>query len=118
MGKKPLDMLKSSLHKLQSQIQDRKNNLLACLSQKEKLSPKDEEWLDHDANLVNKEFLVDILDKASNYECKLATLDVNKQSLLQKLMGFGMEKSDVNRIQENKRVHMCFLIALIPYTKQ
>jgi len=103
MGKKPLDVLKTGLYKLQGQIQERKDCLLACLSRKEKISLEDEEWLDHDANLVNEEALIDILDKASDYEHKFATLDTNKQSVVHKLMGLGTEKADVNRIAGNKR---------------
>ena len=74
----------------------RKNDLLAHLSRKEKLSAEDE-WLDHDANLVDEEALVDTLDEASDYKRILAMLDMNKQSLIQKLMGYGAEKADVNR---------------------
>jgi len=45
MSKKYLDVLKSGLHKLQGQIQEKKEHLLACLSRKEKISFEDEEWL-------------------------------------------------------------------------
>jgi hypothetical protein len=62
MAKKPLDVIKRGLHKLKSQFQDRRKDLLARLSRKEKLSPEDEEWLDHDANLVDEEALVDALN--------------------------------------------------------
>ena len=103
MTKIPLDVLKSGLDKLKSQFQGRKNDLLARLSRKEKLSAEDEEWLDHDANLVDEEALVDTLDEASDYERKLAMLDTNKRSLVQKLMGYGAEKADVNGIPGKKR---------------
>ena len=103
MAKKPLDVLKSGLRKLQSQFQQKRDNLLARLARKEKLSPEEEEWLDHEANLVDEEALVDTLDKASDYERKLSMLDMNKQSLVQKLMGYGVEKADVNRIPGKKR---------------
>ena len=53
-AKKPLNVLKNSLHKVKSQIGGRKKSLLAHLGQNGKISPKEEEWLDIDANLVTK----------------------------------------------------------------
>ena len=45
MSKKYLDVLKPGLCKLQGQIQEKKEHLLACLSRKEKICFEDKEWL-------------------------------------------------------------------------
>ncbi|KAF8235270.1 hypothetical protein L208DRAFT_1258171 [Tricholoma matsutake] len=68
MPKNPLDMLKSGLTNLKNLMKTRKDDLLACLHRKEKISAKEEEWLDNAANLVDEEAVVILLENASNYE--------------------------------------------------
>ena len=40
--------------------------------------PDEEDWLDQDANLVDEEALVDLFEKASDYERALGRLDAQK----------------------------------------
>jgi hypothetical protein len=68
MSKNPLDVLKKGLSKLKDSIEERKDNLLACLNRKEKISDEDEEWLDNAGNVVDEEAVVDLLENASDYE--------------------------------------------------
>ena len=68
----PLDVIKGGLSKLRKEVRKRKDDLTARLNQKETHSPEDEEWLDHDGNLVEEEVVVDLLEKALK---KLRTID-------------------------------------------
>ena len=53
MSPKPLDSLKKGLAKISKQIKARKDELQAKLLRRENISPADEEWLDHEANMVD-----------------------------------------------------------------
>ena len=88
MGPNPLDVLKEGLSKLQAEIQGRKNDLLVRLHRNEKISEGGGHWLDQDANLVDEEALIGVLEKASDYKSKLTSFDsdVQKRLLIQKLM--------------------------------
>lgn len=99
-----LDVLKG-LCKLQTQIQGRKNDLLACLHQNKKISKEGKQWLYQDTNLVDEEALINVHKKASDYKCKLASFNEQKQSLIQKLMAAGTKKRGIT-IPEKKRAHM------------
>jgi hypothetical protein len=67
MPKKPLDVLKKGLSKLKTSIKERKDNLLAFLNRKEKISDEDEEWLDNAGNMVDEEAVVNLLENTSDY---------------------------------------------------
>ncbi|KAH9983153.1 hypothetical protein BJV74DRAFT_851745 [Russula compacta] len=47
-----LDMLKKGLINFSNQNKDRRDQLLARLSQNETISPADEQWLDYESNTV------------------------------------------------------------------
>ena len=85
-GMKPINILKKGLAKLQNQIPDRKSKLEADLKANKHISEVDEEWLDNTGNLVDEERVVDILDKASDYERGLGRLGQEEKSIVQKLM--------------------------------
>ncbi|KAF9501872.1 hypothetical protein BDN71DRAFT_1438594 [Pleurotus eryngii] len=89
MAKKPLDILKEGLAKLKDRVKARKKNLLARLQKKEKISDADEQWLDHDANLVDEEAIIDALEKASDYERGLTRLTPHQKGLVQTLKDLG-----------------------------
>ena len=57
MSKNPLDVLKSGLTNLKNLTKTRRDDLLARLHRKEKISAKEEEWLDNAANSVDEEVL-------------------------------------------------------------
>ena len=101
MGPNPLNVLKEGLRKLQVQIQGRKNNL--HLHRNEKISEEDEQWLDQDANLVDEEALIDMLEKVSDYERKLASFDIQKRSLIQKLTATAGTKKGGITVPGKKR---------------
>jgi hypothetical protein len=50
MSKSPLEVLKTGLAELKKRVKARKDDLLARLGKKEKLTDKEVEWLDHTAN--------------------------------------------------------------------
>ena len=91
MSKNPLDLLKKGLSKLKDSIKERKDNLLACLNRKEKISDEDEEWLDSAGNVVDEEAVVSLLENASDYEHGLTQLQVTSQqkTLVEKLKVLG-----------------------------
>lgn len=82
-----------------------KKNLLACLQKKEKISDADEQWLDHDTNLVNKEAIIDALEKASDYKRGLTRLTPHQKGLVQMLkdLGNGVKQA---ALPSNKHKHM------------
>ena len=82
--KSPLDVLKSGLTKLKNLTKFKKDDLLACLRREEKISTE-EEWLDNAANPVNEEAIIDLLEKASDYERGLERLNLQQRSLVDKL---------------------------------
>ena len=83
---KPINILKKGLAKLQNQISDQKSKLEADLKANKHISEVDEEWLDNTGNLVDEEHVVDILDKASDYERGFGRLGQEEKSIVQKLM--------------------------------
>jgi hypothetical protein len=94
MSKNPLDVLKSGLTKLKNLTKTKKDDLLARLHQKEKISTEEEEWLDNAANPVDEEAIIDLLENASDYERGLTRLNSQQKSLVNKLkeLGSGIKK--------------------------
>ena len=46
---------------------------------------EDEEWLNGEANLIDKAAVVELLEKAPNYQSGFATLTSQQRSLMEKL---------------------------------
>jgi chaperonin cofactor prefoldin len=95
MSKTALDVLKSGLVKLKNHAKARKDGLLARLHRKEKISTEKGEWLDNAANPVDEEVIINLLDKASDYERGLERLNSQQKSLIDKLkeLGGGVKKA-------------------------
>jgi hypothetical protein len=55
--------------------------LQACLS----ISDADQEWLDGDGNLIDEEQVLEILEKASDYERGLEKLNFAEKMIVQRL---------------------------------
>ena len=72
------------------------------LSQQETLSA-DEQWLDHEANTVDEQYVLDHLEAASNYERGLEQLDENGKVIVKKLREWA---GDLTKVVGNKRKHM------------
>ena len=85
MSLKPLDSLKKGLAKISKQIKARKDELQAKLLQRENISPADEEWLDHEANMVNEQCILDELEAASDYEQGLEWLGKARKATVTRL---------------------------------
>jgi len=91
MGKNPLQVLKGGaggLTKLKQTVKKQKESLLLQL-QEQKISLEDEHWLDQEANFVDEEALVDMLENASDYECALSRLDPKQKPLFKRLIEVG-----------------------------
>ena len=82
-------MLKSGLMNLKNLTKTRRDDLLARLHRKEKISAKEEEWLDNAANPVEEEAVAVLLENASDYEHGLTRLNSQQKSLVEKLKELG-----------------------------
>ena len=104
MSENPLHVLQKGLAKLKDSVRERKNNLLACLNRKERISDEDEEWLDNAGNTVDEEAVLDLLENTSDYEHSLAQLTAQQKILVEKLKELGGErkKNSLVRKQEKK----------------
>ena len=66
-------------------VKTRKEALQCPLAAKESISEQDEHWLDHDANLVDKQQVLEALESASDYEQGLSRLNNKQRGLVKKL---------------------------------
>ncbi|KAG6898529.1 hypothetical protein C0993_006192 [Termitomyces sp. T159_Od127] len=94
LSKDPLQALKAGISQHRSEIKTCNNDLLACLARQKKISEADEAWLDHKPNLVDEKTVIELLEKASNYEHGFAQLDSHQKSLVEQLLELegGKEK--------------------------
>jgi len=100
MASKPLDSLKKGLANFSKQIKDRKDGLNAKLLRRETISSDDEEWLDHEANTINEQRILDELEAASDYERGLEKLDGDGRAIVTKLKEWAGE---LVKVAGNKR---------------
>jgi hypothetical protein len=63
-----LRILKREFTKFSEKIKECKDALDARLTQKETISSADECWLDHEANIVDEQCVLNNLEAASDYE--------------------------------------------------
>ncbi|KAH9954990.1 hypothetical protein BC827DRAFT_1158422 [Russula dissimulans] len=98
----PLDVLKAGLSKLKKGVEKRRTHLLGCLQRGEKISEEDEAWLDNDANHVNEEAVIGMLEGASNFECSLAWLNLEQKKVVERLRELGSGNTKGNNVG-NKR---------------
>ena len=75
MAPKPLEILKKGLLKFTETIKAQKKELDAKLARAETISSLDEHWLDNEANIVDEQRVLDILESASDYEQGIEHLD-------------------------------------------
>ena len=102
---KPVEILEKGLSKLQNQICDQKAHLQACLQAGQSISDRDEEWLDHNGNLVDEEQLVDDLDNTSDYDQRLKGLSSSEKSIIDKLTSLAKGSERVLPLQRSTSVH-------------
>ncbi|KAG6377392.1 hypothetical protein JVT61DRAFT_15188 [Boletus reticuloceps] len=65
--------------------QDRRTKLEADLKANQPISETDEDWLDNAGNLVDEEWVVELLDCASDYERGVEKLDEKGKFVVPKL---------------------------------
>ena len=76
MAPKPLNILKKGLDKFSKIIKDCKEALNMKLSQRETISSADEQWLDHEANTIDKDHIeiyqavIDAIEAHENIKIK------------------------------------------------
>ncbi|KAG6862644.1 hypothetical protein C0993_002256, partial [Termitomyces sp. T159_Od127] len=95
MSKKALKTLKAGLNHLKDQTKMRQDDIQHRLSQNESISTADEEWLDKEGNLINKERVIEALDNAPDYERGLEQLDSHQKALVDRLKELGEEARKV-----------------------
>ena len=93
MAPKPLEILRKGLDSLQKEISAKRDHLLAQLADKKSISSSDEHWLDNDANIAKEQFLLDTLDKESDYERGIENLEGHRDEAEGACRGF-VAKSD------------------------
>jgi hypothetical protein len=92
MAPKSIDTLKKGLAKFLKQIKARKDEFNAKLLRRETISPADEEWLDHEANTVDEQHVLDELEAASDYERGFERLSEDKKAAYHLIYG-GHERA-------------------------
>jgi len=92
---KPLKVLKKGLKILHNQVKAKRDKLQGLLAKKKSISPEDEEWLDHAANFVDEQQVLDALENASDYERGLERLDDVQKGIVRKLRGAAGDLSEV-----------------------
>ena len=103
MTSKALGILKRGFTKFSKKIKERKDALDARLAQKETISSADEHWLDHEANIVDEQCVLDNLEAASDYERGLARLDDTERAIVKRMWEWA---GDLAQIAGNKRKRM------------
>ncbi|KAF8979326.1 hypothetical protein BDQ17DRAFT_1439573 [Cyathus striatus] len=99
MPPKPIAILKKGLSKFMKSITACKDLLTAKLCQKETISSSDEYWLDHEANTVDKQCVLEALESSSDYERGLKHLDDQGRAIVMKLKEWS---SEVLKVAGNK----------------
>jgi len=85
MSLKPIEVLRKGLMVLENRVKTRKDVLKAQLAERKSISSEDEQWLDHDANLVDEYQVLEALEKASDYEQAFARLGDEQKALVTKM---------------------------------
>ena len=100
----PVATLKKGLAEFSKKIKARKDKLTEKLANKEQISSSDEHWLDHEANTVDEQRVLDILEAASDYEKEVGRLDENSKGIVEKLQEWagGMNKPAGQKCKRTK----------------
>ncbi|KAH9982065.1 hypothetical protein BGW80DRAFT_1247050 [Lactifluus volemus] len=78
---------------LQDQDQAQKSQIEADLKANKLLTQSDEEWLDGEGKLVDKEHVVQELKNASDYKWALQELNIRDQSIVERLQVLGLKEA-------------------------
>ncbi|OJA11230.1 hypothetical protein AZE42_13240 [Rhizopogon vesiculosus] len=93
MALKPLDVLNN-------RVKVRKETLQAQLAARKSISSQDESWLDHDANLVDEQQALEVLEDASDYERGFERLDEAQKGAVRSLR---QAADDLGKVVGSKR---------------
>jgi hypothetical protein len=85
MALRPLEVLQKGLDILKNRVKAKKEALQAQLAEAKSISSQDEQWLDQDANLVDEQQVLEVLEDASDYEHGLARLDSKQKVIVERL---------------------------------
>lgn len=85
MASKAIEVLQKGLKILKNQVKVKKEALQAQLAEKKPISSEDERWLDHDANLVDEERVLEALENTPDYECGFSRLNDEQKEVVRKL---------------------------------
>jgi hypothetical protein len=103
MALRPLEVLQKGLDILKNRVKAKKEALQARLAEAKSISSQDEQWLDHDANLVDEQQVLEVLEDASDYEHGLARLDSKQKVIVERLCEAA---GDLRRTVGKKRKHV------------
>lgn len=81
--------LEKGLKLLKNRIKERKDAISAKLARKEKVSSKDEEWLDNEGNTVDEDRVVDDLKRANTPERVLNEMNEADKEVVKRLRELG-----------------------------
>jgi predicted RNase H-like nuclease (RuvC/YqgF family) len=107
MAQKPLEILKKGLTKFSKKIKERKDALEAKLARKETISADDEHWLDHEANVVDEQRVIDNLEASSDYERGFTRLDDAGKVVVKKLREWAGELAQVKGNKRKRTYRSC-----------
>ena len=93
-SKPPLVVLRKGLKVLKCRVKTKKETLQARLAEKS-ISSQDQRWLDHDANLVDEQQVLEALENAPDYERAFERLDNEQKGVVRKLCEAGGSPSKV-----------------------
>jgi hypothetical protein len=106
MAPKPLKIFRKGLNRFSKKIKARKDTLTLKLSHKESISSADERWLDHEANTVEEERVLQDLEQASDYERGLERLDEDGKVIVKQLKEWA---GDLMKVAGKKRKRENFM---------
>jgi hypothetical protein len=105
MTLKPLDILKKGFSKFTKTIKACRDELNTKLARKETISSADEHWLDHEANTIDEEHILETLESASDYDRGFDRLDEKGKAIVKRLREWA---GDLAKAAGKKRKRMAF----------
>jgi len=94
-----LEVLRKGLKTLTDQVKTKTEELQARLAERKPISAEDKDWLDHDANLIDEQRVLEVLESAPDYEQGFARLDDGQRGLVEKLREAA---GDISKAAEKK----------------
>src|SRR5271168_3679200 len=107
MTLKALDILKKGFSKFTKTIKACRDELNTKLARKETISSADEHWLDHEANTIDKQCVLETLESASDYDRGFDRLDEKGKAIVKTLREWA---GDLAKAAGKKRKHTAFFL--------